>query len=46
MLHLQVLAFLASESAADANNVLTMCMRLGETNFNVMKLLDEGHTSK
>lgn len=43
---LQVLAFLASDAAADANNVLTMCMRLGDTNFNVMKLLDEGHTSK
>jgi hypothetical protein len=43
---LQVLAFLASEAAADANNVLTMCMRLGDTNFHVMKLLDEGHTGK
>jgi hypothetical protein len=41
-----VLAFLASEDASDANNVLTMCMRLGDCNFNVMKLLDEGHTSK
>lgn len=42
----QVLAFLASEAAADADNVLAMCMRLGDTNFHVMKLLDEGHTSK
>ena len=41
-----MLAFLASEAAADADNVLAMCMRLGDTNFHVMKLLDEGHTSK
>lgn len=42
----EVLAFLASEAAADPNNVLGMCMRLGETNFKVMALLDDGHTSR
>lgn len=41
-----MLAFLASEAAVDANNVLAMCMKLGDTNFHVMKLLDEGHTGK
>ncbi|KAF8063050.1 hcp [Scenedesmus sp. PABB004] len=42
----EVLAFLASEAAADADAVLGMCMRLGETNFAVMAMLDRGHTGR
>lgn len=42
----EVLAFLASEAAADPDNVLGWCMRLGEVNFRVMALLDQGHTSR
>jgi hydroxylamine reductase (hybrid-cluster protein) len=41
-----VLAFLASELSADAGEVLGMAMKLGETNFKVMALLDKGHTSR
>ena len=42
----EVLAFLATEESKDANAVLGMCMKLGEVNFRVMALLDEGHTSR
>jgi hydroxylamine reductase (hybrid-cluster protein) len=42
----EVLAFLASEESKDANAVLGMCMKLGEVNFRVMALLDEGHTTR
>jgi hypothetical protein len=42
----EVLAFLASPESSDAGAVLAKAMRLGETNFRVMALLDRGHTSK
>jgi hypothetical protein len=42
----QVLAFLASDAAADADAVLGQCLKLGETNFKVMAMLDDGHTSR
>jgi hypothetical protein len=41
-----MLAFLASEAAADADAVLAMCLRLGEVNFSVMQMLDEMHTGR
>ncbi len=42
----EVLAFLASPASADPSAVLAKAMRLGETNFKVMALLDKGHTTR
>ena len=39
------LAFLSSPESLDLSAVLAGCLGVGETNFRVMQLLDEAHTT-
>lgn len=42
----EAFAFLASPASKDPGAVLGMCMKLGEANMGVMKMLSEGHARR